>query len=117
MHGTIVANILGGTTFGTAPKAKIVMVPKPPPSKFPANDPNSRKGLKIAYDLVIEHFKKTRPKYAIVNVSQGTDASTVDDAVDYCDRIQTILDLGILFISAAGNGAVSFADLLQRVRK
>ncbi|KAE8442020.1 hypothetical protein EG329_003921 [Mollisiaceae sp. DMI_Dod_QoI] len=105
MHGTIVANILGGTTFGTAPKAKIVMVPKPPPSKFPANDPNSRKGLKIAYDLVIEHFKKTRPKYAIVNVSQGTDASTVDDAVDYCDRIQTILDLGILFISAAGNGA------------
>lgn len=113
MHGTIVANILGGTTFGTAPKAKIIMVPKPPPSKFGPDDTDARKGLKIAYNLVVEHFKRTRPKYAIVNVSQGSDSSTLDEAVTYCDHIQTILDLGILFISAAGNGAVSFVDLLK----
>lgn len=117
MHGTIVANILGGTTFGTAPKAKIVMVPKPPPSKLEPSDPDSRKGLKIAYDLVIAHFDRTSPKYAIVNVSQGSDASTVDDAITYCDRIQSILVRGILFIAASGNGAVSFADLLKLFRK
>lgn len=92
-HGTHVAGIIGGSTFGVAPKASLVAV-----RALDCNGSGSVSGVIAAIDWVISDHT-TRP--AVMNLSLGTaESPSLESAVDraYAD--------GITVVVAAGNSNV-----------
>ena len=90
-HGTHVAGIVAGKTFGVAKKATIIAV-KTLTYKG-GNEETVIKGL----EWVVNHYKARKTK-ALVNLSLGSEFSqTMNDAVD------AVIGAGIPVIAAAGN--------------
>ena len=92
-HGTHVAGIIGGNTFGVAPKATLVAV-----KALDCNGSGSVSGVIAAIEWVIGDHS-TRP--AVMNLSLGTaESPSLESAVDraYAD--------GITVVVAAGNSNV-----------
>lgn len=91
-HGTHVAGIIGGTSYGVAPGVSIV-----PVRALDCNGSGSISSLLAGLDWVIQdHTQLPRP--AVVNLSLGGDPSTALD-----NEVTQVIAAGMTTVVAAGN--------------
>ncbi|KAH7235895.1 peptidase S8/S53 domain-containing protein [Fusarium tricinctum] len=93
-HGTHVAGIIIGKTFGVAKRAKVISV-----KVFQGNSADLSvimNGIEWAVNDII---KKKRQEFSVVNLSLGIDS--VSSALN--DMIQNAAKQGVIFVVAAGN--------------
>jgi subtilisin family serine protease len=91
-HGTHVAGLIGGTSYGVAKSAALV-----PVRVLDCNGSGSLSALLAGLDWVLQQS----PRPAVVNMSLGGDASSALDA-----EVNLLLGAGITSVVAAGNGGV-----------
>jgi hypothetical protein len=100
LHGSIVANLAAGKSYGAAPKAKVVLVNKP------SGGPEAGHGIGLAYRAILEHYRTLgNGTHAILNISAGSTASTIQYSIDSLPDLAKLLEARILIVSAAGNRA------------
>ncbi|CAG8638529.1 13598_t:CDS:2 [Cetraspora pellucida] len=94
-HGTSVAGIVGGKTFGVAKKVTLIAVKA-------LNDSGSASNSEIvnALTFILETHKKSKNKNSVVNMSLGGKKSRVINKT-----VKKLTDAGIHVVVAAGNEA------------
>ena len=101
-HGSIVANLAAGTSYGAAPKARVVLVNKL------GSGPDAGGGIGLAYRAILEHYHALpNGTHAILNVSQGSTDISIQYNIDSLSSLNDLIVAGIMVVSAAGNRAPS----------
>ncbi len=72
----------------------------------PSSGPDAGGGIGLAYRAILEHYHTLKnTTRAILNVSAGSTASTIQYSIDSLSRLDDLIKDGIWVISAAGNRA------------
>lgn len=90
IHGTGVASVLGGKTFGVAKQVILHVI----------YNPNTSSGLASLFGWVITD-NELNPQPSVINLSTGFRAP--DDPVLFETSIDTLIEAGFVVIAAAGN--------------
>ena len=100
-HGTALASIISGTTAGIT-SAEIVSV-----KIFEGGTPTLISDLLRALDAVaLDYIQNYPTKPAIVNMSWGIDKNEYIES-----KIRAMIDLGLIFVAAAGNSGIPISDV------
>ncbi|KAH8552513.1 peptidase S8/S53 domain-containing protein [Umbelopsis sp. PMI_123] len=94
-HGTFVAGIIGGSTYGVAKKVRMIAV-----KALDENGSGTVSDILLGLQFVIKNAKKLgNSNRSIVNLSLGTQKSTALD-----QAVTALANAGIIMVAAAGNG-------------
>ena len=91
-HGTHVAGIIGGTTYGVAKSANLV-----PVRVLDCNGGGTLSTLLAGLDWILDEHARS-PKPSVVNMSLGGDASSALD-----EQVNKLIAAGLTTVVAAGN--------------
>jgi len=95
IHGNLVVNIAGGTTFGAAPMASIV------PVNIIGGDVD-----KAYSDILTDVLERELQGRAILSISKGANAMNVQPHLQAYEAITNLLEHGVIIVAAAGNDSL-----------